>query len=69
MVSVLAAFCVAFEQAALFQTTGNAVTECVNECVEFTVCRRLDSMETLLDVLILGIDAVEKEYMVMNIEI
>ena len=39
-------FRIAFKQVAFFQTVSNAVAEGMNECVKFTVRRRLGSMKT-----------------------
>jgi hypothetical protein len=50
--------CIAF---AFFQTASNMVTKSVDERIEVTVRRCLDSVETLFAIGIFGIDAIKKK--------
>ncbi len=48
--------------ASLLGAGSNAVAQGVDESLQLIVSRRFDAMETLLAVVILGIDAIEKQH-------
>ena len=52
-----------------FPGSENAVAEGVDEHIQLVVSRRFDAMEALLTAAMFGIGTLEKEIVVMNIEI